>query len=154
MIDGMILVQPYSSFATQSQRLNFCAILNSIGVLMTEISFDIQTVLKRLDALETELRQLRQTLSSADNIPLRKPTDHPYIESIPTILSGEPVIQNTRTPVRAIVERWKFGETPEEIARNLPHLRLAHIFDALGYYDDHQEEIEKYIALNRVPVND
>jgi len=52
------------------------------------------------------------------------------------------------------VERWKFGESPEEIARNLPHLRLAQIFDVLGYYDDHREEIEKYIELNRVPVND
>ena len=52
------------------------------------------------------------------------------------------------------MERWKFGETPEEIARNLPHLRLDHIFDALSYYDDHREEIENYIEANRVPVND
>ena len=37
---------------------------------------------------------------------------------------------------------------------NLPHLRLAHIFDALSYYDDHRDEIERYIALNRVPVDD
>lgn len=75
-----------------------------------------------------------------------------YFESVPTILSGEPVIKNTRKPVRAIVEQWKFGETAEEIARSLPHLRLAQIFDALGYYDDHREEIERYIELNRVPV--
>ena len=121
---------------------------------MTEFSLDIQAVLKRLDVLETELRQLRHTLLPAEGVESRKPTDHPYIESVPTILNGEPVILNTRTPVRAIVERWKFGETPEEIARSLPHLRLAHIFDALGYYDDHREEIENYIELNRVPVND
>jgi len=120
---------------------------------MTEFSLDIQTVLKRLDLLETELKQLRQILS-AENIQPRTPTEHPYIESVPTILHGEPVIRNTRTPVRAVVERWKFGETPEEIARNLPHLRLAHIFDALSYYDDHREEIENYIEANRVPVND
>jgi uncharacterized protein (DUF433 family) len=83
-----------------------------------------------------------------------QPKDHPYIESVPTILSGEPVIKGTRTPVRAIVEHWKLGDSPDEIARNLPHLRLAQIFDALGYYDDHREEIDKYIELNRVPVND
>ena len=121
---------------------------------MAELSFDIQTVVKRIDALDTELRQLRQTLLPMDSTQSRKPTDHPYVESVPTILGGEPVIKNTRTPVRAIVERWKFGETPEESERNLPHLRLAQIFDALGYYDDHREEIEKYIELNRVPVND
>ncbi len=121
---------------------------------MTELSLDIQTVVKRLDALEVELRQLRQSLLPVDELQPRRPTDHPYVESIPAILSGEPVIKNTRTPVRAIVERWKFGETPDEIARNLPHLRLAQIFDALGYYDDHRDEIEKYIEVNRVPVND
>ena len=34
------------------------------------------------------------------------------------------------------------------------YLRLAQVFDVLSYYDDHQDEIEHYIALNRVPVND
>ncbi len=121
---------------------------------MTEFFLDIQTVVKRIDALERELRQLRQSLLPAEQLFSRQPTEHPYVENIPSVLSGEPVIKNTRTPVRAIVERWKFGESPEEIARNLPHLRLAQIFDALGYYDDHRQEIEKYIELNQVPVND
>ncbi|MBI5822911.1 MAG: DUF433 domain-containing protein [Chloroflexi bacterium] len=80
--------------------------------------------------------------------------DHPYVESVADVLGGEPVIKSTRTPVRAIVERWKFGENIDEIARSLPHLRLAQVFDALGYYDDHREEIEKYIELNRVPAHD
>ena len=56
--------------------------------------------------------------------------------------------------MRAIVEHWKFGEDPIEIARQLPHLRLAHVFDALAYYDDHRDEIERHIQRNRVPVND
>lgn len=121
---------------------------------MTELSLDIQTVIMRIDALEKELRQLRQALLSRDNLLLRQLTDHPYIENVPSILSGEPIIKNTRTPVRAIVERWRFGEAPEDTIRNLPHLRLAQVFDALGYYDDHREEIERYIELNRVPVDD
>lgn len=57
---------------------------------------------------------------------------------------------NTRTPVRAIVEWWKFGASPEEILEHLPHLTLSQIFDALSYYADHEEEIEKYILENRV----
>jgi uncharacterized protein (DUF433 family) len=121
---------------------------------MTELSLEIQTVVQRIDALELELKQLRLSLLPVEKNEAGKPTDHPYVESVQSILSGEPVIKNTRTPVRAIVERWKFGETAEEIARNLPHLRLAHVFDALSYYDDHRDEIEKYIEINRVPVND
>lgn len=119
---------------------------------MTQFSLDLQTVINRLDALEAEFKRLRQSLvfTESGGVAL----DHPYVESVPSILGGEPVVKGTRTPVRAIVERWKFGESAEEIVRNLPHLRLAQVFDALGYYDDHREEIEKYIELNRVPVHD
>ncbi len=76
---------------------------------------------------------------------------HPYIVSNTQILQGEPVIQGTKTPVRAIVELWRLGIQPEEIPQHLPHLQLAQIFDALSYYSDHQAEINKYIELNRVP---
>ncbi len=120
---------------------------------MTQFSLDLKTVIARLDALEAELKRLRLSFMSAEGAH-GAITDHPYIESIPDVLGGEPVVKNTRTPVRAIVERWKFGESAEEIVRNLPHLRLAQVFDALGYYDDHREEIENYIELNRVPVHD
>ena len=81
-------------------------------------------------------------------------TEHPHVERVPEILRGEPIIKGTRTSVRAIVEHWKFGDSPEEIARQLSHLRLAQIFDALSYYDDHRDEIERYIALNHVTIND
>jgi uncharacterized protein (DUF433 family) len=77
-------------------------------------------------------------------------TEHPYIIRNKEILEGEPVIKGTRTPVRAIVEWWKFGASPEEILENLPHLILSQIFDALSYYADHREEIEQYIAENIV----
>ncbi len=86
--------------------------------------------------------------------PAGEVAEHPYIERRANVLSGEPVIRGTRTPVRAIVEHWKFGDPPDEIARKLPHLRLAHIFGALSYYDDHRDEIERYIVLNRVPMED
>lgn len=116
---------------------------------------DIQNILQRLSAMEEEIRKMRELIcASAPSDPLARPTEYPHIESVPDILSGEPVIKGTRTPVRAIVEHWKFGEDPIEIARQLPHLRLAHVFDALAYYDDHRDEIERHIQRNRVPVND
>jgi len=77
-------------------------------------------------------------------------TEHPYIIRANEILGGEPVIKGTRTPVRAIVEWWKFGASPEEILENLPHLTLSQIFDALSYYADHRDEIEQYITENMV----
>ena len=78
-------------------------------------------------------------------------TEHFYIVTDDAILGGEPIIRGTRTPVRAIVENWRMGVTPEEIANGLPHLTLAQVFDALSYYLDHQSQINRYIELNRIP---
>jgi len=122
---------------------------------MSEWSADIQTVYRRLDTLEKEIHQLRESLrSQVTYAQATRAGEHPYVESAPDILNGEPCVRGTRTPVRAVVEHWKFGDSPEEIARKLPYLRLAQIFDALSYYDDHRDEIEHYITLNRVPVDD
>ena len=122
---------------------------------MSEFAADYQTVVGRLGALENELRQFRN-LVTAKSQPGSSSvaTDHPYITQVAGILSGEPIIKGTRTPVRAVVEHWKFGDAPEEIVRKLPHLRLAQVFDALSYFDDHRAEIERAIALNRMPAND
>ncbi|MCZ6801921.1 MAG: DUF433 domain-containing protein [Nitrospirae bacterium] len=78
-------------------------------------------------------------------------TSHLYIVYDENILKGEPIVRGTRTPVRAIVELWRLGLTPEEIPTHLPHLSLAQIFDALSYYADHPEEILTAIERNVVP---
>ncbi|MEZ4591455.1 MAG: DUF433 domain-containing protein [Chloroflexota bacterium] len=78
-------------------------------------------------------------------------TKHRYVISDEAILSGEPIIEGSRTPVRAIVEMWRQGILPEEIPNQLPHLTLAQVFDALSYYSDHQEQINAHIERNRIP---
>ena len=78
-------------------------------------------------------------------------TEHLYVTSSDQILSGEPIIRGTRTPVRAIVEMWRMGMDPSEIPKHLPHLTLAQVFDALSYYSDHQDEINLHIERNRIP---
>ena len=78
-------------------------------------------------------------------------TEHRYIIKDDRILSGEPIVRDTRTPVRAVVELWRLGIPPEEIPRRLPHLNLAVVFDALSYYSDHQDEINAWIERNRIP---
>jgi uncharacterized protein (DUF433 family) len=80
-----------------------------------------------------------------------KTTRHRYIATNDEILSGEPIIAGTRTPVRAIVELWRLGAQPEVIQIQLPHLTLSQIFDALSYYSDHQTEINLHIERNRIP---
>lgn len=78
-------------------------------------------------------------------------TRHRYIVSDPDILGGEPIVDGTRTPVRAVVELWRHGISPEEIPAQLPHLTLAQVFDALSYYSDHQDDINRAIERNRIP---
>ncbi len=78
-------------------------------------------------------------------------TEHLYIVTDERILSGEPIIVGTRTPVRAIVELWRQALAPATIPSHLPHLTLAQVFDALSYYSDHQSQINGHIERNRIP---
>lgn len=82
---------------------------------------------------------------------MMRATEHLYVVTNDQILSGEPIIKGTRTPVRAIVGLWRQGVKPEEIPTHLPHLGLAQVFDALSYYSDHQAEINAHIERNRIP---
>lgn len=56
----------------------------------------------------------------------------------------------TRVPVRAIVGYYKLGLSVEEILEGMPSLTAAQVYDALSYYHDHQEEIEREIQDNRL----
>jgi uncharacterized protein (DUF433 family) len=35
------------------------------------------------------------------------------------------------------------GDTPDEFVESYPHLNLAQVYDALSYYYDHREEIDR-----------
>jgi len=73
---------------------------------------------------------------------------YPHITSNPQILSGVPIVEGTRTPVRSIAGYSNMGMTPDEILGALPHLSPAQIFAALAYYFDHREEIDANIEEN------
>mgnify|MGYP002683097684 CR=1 FL=1 len=117
---------------------------------MTETMADMQTVVSKLSFLEGQLHQLRD-LVSTQLAPkaTETPTSHRYVTRVDGILTGEPIITGTRTPVRAVVEHWKFGDAPEDIVRKLPHLRLAQVFDALSYYDDHRAARSRPIGFDQ-----
>ncbi len=70
---------------------------------------------------------------------------HPYISSRPEISAGRPIIAGTRTRVANLVAYYKLGLSPEELAREFPHLSLSQIHDALSFYYEHRVEIDQEI---------
>ena len=74
---------------------------------------------------------------------------HPHITSNPQICGGSPVIAGTRFPVRSVVMSvLKHGLTPEELVEQFPFLTLAQIHDALAFYYDNREEVDRDLAEN------
>jgi len=74
---------------------------------------------------------------------------HPHITSDPKICGGSAVIAETRFPVRSVVAYvLRHGLTPEELVARFPHLTLAQVHDALAYYYDNREEIDRDLAAN------
>jgi uncharacterized protein (DUF433 family) len=75
---------------------------------------------------------------------------HSYITENPEIQGGEPIIKGTRFPVRSVVFYvLKQGMLPEELINEFPHLTLSAVYDALSYYYDHKEEMDKIIEANK-----
>ena len=73
-------------------------------------------------------------------------TEHPYIVREPSICGGRPSVRGTRLSVEYIVGQIRAGDTPETLARALPHLSLAAVYDALSFYYDHESEIDVAIS--------
>ena len=72
---------------------------------------------------------------------------HPYILSDPGTCGGSPQLAGTRITVRTVViATLLHGLTPEELLQHYPHLTLSGIHDALSYYYDHREAIDREIA--------
>jgi len=72
---------------------------------------------------------------------------HPYIE-IETYRSGSrAVVKGAGTPVSLIVGYTRLGLAPEAFAGEVhPALTPAHVHDALSYYYEHQEAIDRELA--------
>ena len=79
----------------------------------------------------------------------RKTTDHFHITITKDVSGGSAAIKGTRILVRNIAGYYLMGLTPEEIRRELPHLSLAQIFDALAYYFDHKEAVDRELERDR-----
>ncbi len=84
------------------------------------------------------------------HITVREQTTQQTTVRNPHILSGEPIIERTRIPVRAIVlYHYSCGDIPGVLTA-LSSLSSADVETALQFYRGHREEINTYIAENNV----
>ncbi len=66
----------------------------------------------------------------------------------PGILHGEPIVEGTRVPVRAIVLfKYEYGDIAG-VQDALPNLSASDIEMAMRFYRAHRDEINRYIAEN------
>lgn len=78
----------------------------------------------------------------------QKTKKHPYIVSLKNHCGGSPVIAGTKFPVRSVVFYiLRQGMTPEELVKEFSHLTLSQVYDALSYYYENKEKIDKELAI-------
>lgn len=73
--------------------------------------------------------------------------EHPYVVRDEKYAGGAPLIAGTKFPVRSVVNYvLRQGQSPEELVKEFSHLTLAQVYDALSYYYDHRDEIDRDLA--------
>lgn len=73
-------------------------------------------------------------------------TKHLYIEKDSSKYEGKAIIKGTRIPVASLVNHYRSGMSVEEIIEGFPSLSPAQLFDALSYYFDNKDEIDRELA--------
>lgn len=64
------------------------------------------------------------------------------IDDSPDVRGGRPCIAGTGVTVRRVVQWYRLGHSPEDIADRIGHLSLAQVYAALAYYHANQEAVE------------
>jgi Uncharacterized conserved protein len=77
-------------------------------------------------------------------------TEHPHVCRNDR---GRPVVGTAKVKLDVLAEYWNMGWKLEDLEQNYPWLSRAEILDALSFYEDHREEIDRLIQQNR-PVMD
>ena len=99
-------------------------------------------------------RRARQVNSSPDTLAdevLHRELQpaHPYVEIEKSWWGAHAVVKDAGIPVSMIVSYVRGGLAPEEFSEEIhPALTPAHVHDALSYYYDHRDEIDREIAEN------
>ena len=76
----------------------------------------------------------------------KETTSHPFIVKNKDVCGGSPIIEGTRTRVIDIAFEYEImGRSPDEIIRSHPHVSLYHIHDALSYYYENRDDLDRKI---------
>ncbi len=69
------------------------------------------------------------------------------VEPIPLAIDANGVIRiaGTRVTLDTVVDTFRTGASPEEIAQDFPVLKLDDVYAVVTYYLRHREEVETYL---------
>lgn len=77
-------------------------------------------------------------------------TNHPFIVKNADICNGSPIIEGTRTRVIDIAIEYEIlGHSPDEIINSHPYLNLPKVHDALSYYYENRDELDRKIQQDQ-----
>ena len=62
-------------------------------------------------------------------------------------------VAGTRVPLDAVLASYQAGRTPEQIAEAFDTLPLAAIYQVIGYYLSHRENVEAYLREAETQAN-
>jgi uncharacterized protein (DUF433 family) len=101
-----------------------------------------------LDGLQIVLFPIAVRLKGETKMPghalRRETTNHPFIVKNQDICAGSPIIEGTRTRVIDIaIEYEMLGRSPDEIISSHPHLNLPQVHDALSFYYENRDELDR-----------
>ena len=73
-------------------------------------------------------------------------TAHPYVRIDSRVCNGSPVIAGTRVRVVDVAVEYEYMNcTPDDVISAHPHLKLEQVHDALSYYYEHRDEMDRKI---------
>jgi len=67
-----------------------------------------------------------------------------------TDASGTLRVRGTRVTLDTVVAAFNEGATAEEIVQQYPSLKLADVYHVLGYYLEHQADVDDYIRQRQI----
>ncbi len=77
-------------------------------------------------------------------------TNHPFIVKKEDVCNGSPIIEGTRTRVIDIAIKYEvLGHSPDVIIDGHPYLNLTQVHDALSYYYENRDELDKKIEQDK-----
>jgi uncharacterized protein (DUF433 family) len=67
---------------------------------------------------------------------------------------GAIMVAGTRIPLDTVIHAFRNGDSAEEIVEQYDTLHIADVYTILGYYLDHQEEIDDYLRRRQTDAGE